>query len=58
MRIERNFVKYSGWCNKCSINVIFDDTHAVAADGNDGGNDDGIIWAFDSLNTDIYFCYQ
>lgn len=57
MGIERNFIKYHDWNNKCSMNVICDDIDAVAADCSDGG-DDGIIWTFDSLNTDIYFCFS
>ena len=40
------------------MNVICDDIDAVDADGNDGGDGDGIIWTFDSLTTDIYFCFS
>lgn len=43
MGIERNFIKYHGWYNKCSMNVICDDIDAVAADCSDGGDDGGII---------------
>ena len=30
----------------------------AVADGSGGGDDDGIIQTFDSLNTNVYFCYQ
>lgn len=52
-------VKYTGWhvaFNTCSTDVIYDDNDATGAADN-GGDDDGIIWTFASLNTGINF-YQ